>query len=274
MNEGRHDEPPRSANDDESPFLAYAMPQAESASGRSTALDQLLRTFLASALVGGLTIALTGVPYYLELRHQIVMDWTREGFLFFFFGCGIGAATGAGSIGGMLLVRRWLGSSRGLVRALVTVLGAMLGVAILGTMPGSIGTAYFGAKQAPFVGLAAISVVPFTGALVLAALVARADVRASEERVGWGWCVLSSLLAVVPLAGAGVALALAVPDDVALAWMRAGARDLAPGPEGFAGGLVLLGGGMGAALGAALGLHAGLTTVLVRLRATAPSATD
>ena len=73
-----------------------------------------------------------------------------EGALLFLFGCGIGAAVGAGSMVGMLLMRRIFGTAfRGTVRAMATVLGATLGVALLGSLPGSIGTAYFGAKPMP-----------------------------------------------------------------------------------------------------------------------------
>lgn len=218
--------------------------------------------------MGGLTSAVIGVWYYFAIADAVEMDWVREGALFFLFGCGTGAATGAGSLIGMLVVRRWLGpSARGLRAGVVTVLGAMLGVTILGTLPGSIGTAYFGAKKAPFMGLASISVVPFTGALVSAAFVARAEVRDGGRVVSWIWALVSSVLVIVPVAGAGVLLALSVPDDVALAWMRAVARELAPGRDGVVGGLGMLGAVLGAALGAALGLHMGLTTVTARLRA-------
>ncbi len=255
--------------EDDRYLMAYAVPQAASARVTSALLETFPGAFFACALVGGLTSALTGIPYYLEVGDSVAMDWPREGALFFLFGCGIGAAVGAGSMVGMLLMRRLFGTAfRGPVRVMATVLGATLGVALLGTLPGSIGTAYFGAKPMPFVGLAAISVVPFAGALAAATFAGRAEIRDGNEEVSLSFAVASSVLALVPIAGAGVMLALVVPDAVALAWMRSVAADFSTGPD-YLGGLGALGAGMGAALGAALGLHVGLTTAIARLRANA-----
>ena len=220
-----HNRPVRPAKDEDLHAVAYAVPAAPLA--ESVPRDRTLSAFLSCAVAGGLTSALTGIPYYLELRGLIDMDWPREGGLFFLFGCGVGAAVGAGSMGGMAVARRWLSASHTrLARAFATILGATLGVAILGTVPGSIGTAHFGAKHAPFVGIVAITVVPFVGALATAAFAARAELRNAKEEVSWPFAAFCSALALVPLAAAGVAMALAVPDDVALAWMRAAARGL------------------------------------------------
>ncbi len=263
-----HNRPVRPGKDEDLHAVAYAVPAAPLAESL-VPRDRTLSAFLSCALAGGLTSALTGIPYYLELRGLVDMDWPREGGLFFLFGCGIGAAVGAGSMGGMAIARRWLRASPALVRAFATILGATFAVAILGTVPGSIGTAHFGAKHAPFVGLVAITVVPFVGALATAAFAARAELRNAKEEVSWPFAAVCSSLALVPFAAAGVAMALAVPDDVALAWMRAAARGLPPrpdSPDGLADGLALVGAGGGAVLGAALGLHVGVTTVLARLR--------
>lgn len=256
------------SGDDDARHLAYAVPAAEGASIRVAPFDEMLRAFLGCTVVGGLTSGVTGVPYFLALRDRVAMDWPREGSLFFLFGCGIGAAVGAGALGGLVAARRVLGE-RGVLAAIVSVIFAMLGVAIVGVVPGAIGTAYFGAKQAPFMGVAAISVVPFSGAVVSAAFVARADARAHERDVGWGFVVVASFVSLVPVALVGVAIALVVPDEVALDVLRSAAKDLARGPDGFSGGLARMGGGIGALLGAALGLHAGLATVLSRARAVA-----
>jgi hypothetical protein len=254
----------RPGKDEDLHAVAYAVPTAPLVES-SVHRDRTLSAFLSCAAAGGLTSTLTGIPYCLELRGLVAMDWPREGGLFFLFGCGIGAAVGAGSMGGMAIARRWLRASHALVRASATILGSTFGVAILGTVPGSIGTAHFGAKEAPFVGLVAITVVPFVGALATAAFAARAELRNAKEEVSWPFAALCSTLAIVPLAAAGIAVALTVPDDVALAWMRSAARALEP-RDGLAGGLGLVGAGGGAVLGAALGLHVGVTTVLARLR--------
>jgi len=258
--------PVRARKDDDLHAVAYAVPTAPLADS-STPHDLTLSAFLSCAVVGGLTSLLSGIPYYLELRGVFEIDWPREGGLYFLFGCGIGAAVGAGSMGGMGAARRLVSASRGgLLRALATSVGATLGVALLGTVPGAIGTAYFGAKHAPFVGVAAIAVVPFVGALATAAFAARSELRSSNVEVSWGFAALCSAFALVPLAAVGIGVAFGVPDDVALGWMRSAATSVGPRPGPFAEGLALVGALGGAVLGAALGLHVGVTTVLARTR--------
>jgi hypothetical protein len=196
------------------------------------------------------------------------MDWGKEGSLFVALGASIGVALAVGACLG-IATARGLRPHEGLARRGLTVALAAALTALVGTLPGAVAAAYFGAKHAPFMGISAIVLAPFVGALASAVVIARAALAHEARDVALGWLVVASLVALVPFVAVGGAVVGAVSDDEALRAMVEGAAALSTSSSSGVdpAGLARLGAIVGAALGAMLGGHAGLTVAFASSRA-------
>jgi hypothetical protein len=221
------------------------------------------RALVAGAACGLASGALAGIPYLLAHVGQFEVDWSRLAVAFTLFSIATGASIGVGTASGMLIADR-VGSR--LAGAASALIGATLGGALVGTMPGAFGTAYFGRQHTPFVGTAAIAVLPFAGVLALSALVADIDRRAAGDRPRLLPHLIDAFLMTIPFAAAGGALVVFVGDDGVLRMVQRYNMDRWVRGDDVAWSLALLGSSFGAVLGAALGAHVGGTAALARVR--------
>jgi hypothetical protein len=272
------------ADADDPALRAYVAPGAPPKRVAHGARDMLTRATFSGAACGALVGALDGLPYYVAHHHDVAFDWTVTAIVYEALSVATGAFVGLGTAAGILLgdrlVRRFREDASG--QPLTALVGATMGGAILGILPGAVATMYFGSRQAPFFGTAALAVGPLAGILVISALVASADHRrgGGDEVRGPGFGVFLgyALQSLIPLAIVGGALTAYVDDETALRWMRHVAWGMKgpsssppemppPDVRDLAMGLGILGVGLGVALGAMLGLHVGTTTALARWRA-------
>lgn len=253
--------------DDEAP-LGFAATTEPASDQRPSWGARAVRVSGACGAFGGLTSAVAGVPYYLAFAGKIAMDWGKEGSLFVALGASIGVALAVGACLG-IATARGLRPHDGLVRRVLTVVLSAALTALVGTLPGAVGAAYFGAKHAPFMGISAIVLAPFVGAVASAFVVARAALSHEGRALTTGWLAVVAVVALVPFVSAGGFVALVVSDDEALRAMIQGAAALSSSTtdDMDPAGLARLGAIVGAALGAMLGGHTGLTVALASSRA-------
>jgi len=224
------------------------------------------RALVVGAACGLASGALAGVPYWTTYSASVPMDWTKLAVVFFLFSLGTGACIGVGTAAGILMVDRLATRYRGAGSAFA---GATIGGALVGTIPGAFGAAYFGGQNAPFMGTAVVAVLPFGGVLALSALVADIDRRAAGVRPRLLTLIAYAVLTLVPFVAAGVAFVAYVGDEGLL---RAARGMLPSGSDRWMRGeevtwsLAALGLAWGSVLGGALGAHVGATTALARLR--------
>lgn len=215
------------------------------------------RALFVGAACGLGSGALAGVPYWLSYAHRYTAPWTMLAIAFAFFSVGTGACVGVGSAAGMLMVDRFASRFRGAASAFG---GATIGGALVGIVPGAVGTAYFGDQPAPFMGTTAIAILPFAGVLALSALVADIDRRAAGSKPKLAWLALYAITTLIPFLATGIVFVLTVGED---GLARIG-REMLPGPGTAS--LAVLGSSYGMVIGGALGAHVGLTTAVARLR--------
>lgn len=253
--------------DDDAP-LGFAATTEPASDGRPSWGARAVRVSAACGAFGGLTSVVSGVPYYLAFAGKIAMDWGKEGSLFVALGASIGVAVAVGACLGIATARGLRPHDGPVRRGLTVVLAAAL-TGLVGTLPGAVGAVYFGAKHAPFMGVSAIVLAPFVGALASAFVVARASLLHEGRTLATGWLAVASLVALVPFVSAGGFVALVVSDDEALRAMIQGAAALSSSAteDIDPAGLARLGAIVGAGLGAMLGGHAGLTVALASSRA-------
>lgn len=226
-------------------------------------LAVIARALVVGAACGLASGALAGVPYLVAYADKIPLDWSRLALAFTLFAVGTGAAVGVGSATGILLADRIATRLRGATSALF---GATIGGALVGTMPGAVGTAYFGRQPAPFVGTAAIAILPFAGVLALSALVADIDRRASGHRARLFAHLVDASVMTIPFAAAGGAVVVFVGDDRILRMVQRFNMERWVNGDDLLLSLAALGAAYGVLLGAALGAHVGGTTALARSR--------
>lgn len=215
------------------------------------------RALFVGAACGLASGALAGIPYWLAYAHRYTAPWTMLAIAFALFSLGTGACVGVGSATGMLMVDRLASRFRGAASAFG---GATIGGALVGIVPGAVGTAYFGEQPAPFMGTTTIAILPFAGVLALSALVADIDRRAAGSNPKLVWLVVYAIATIVPFLAVGALFVVSVGED---GLARIG-REMLPGPGPAS--LAVLGSSYGMVLGGALGAHVGLTTAVARLR--------
>lgn len=241
----------------------YAAPKTDAATVLGP-LAVVARALLVGAACGLGSGALAGIPYWVAHAGEVRIDWSRLALTFTLFAIGTGASVGVGSATGILLADRLASRFRGGASAL---LGATIGGGLVGTMPGAVGTAYFGRQPAPFVGTAVIAILPFAGVLALSALVADIDRRAAGQRPKLVPHFVDAFAMTIPFAAAGGALVVFVGDERILRMVqRFNMERWVNGDDLFLS-LAALGAAYGVLLGAALGAHVGGTTALARARA-------
>ena len=249
------DAPPRpllEARDSLGPVVAN-----ESASSRPVALAG--RVARAGA-VGGLFASLVaGVPYYLAVRDTLPLPWLRLAPLFVAFVVACGAVYAAGAAYGVRALARAFRPSGPLPRALVAVVGAALGAALVGPLPGAVGLASFGSLPYPFMGTATLAIAPSIGTALATFALAATTGDASRPRLSARAALAT--LAVTALFCALGAFAIGTLDD---ATVVAAFRDAttAAGHEDSPLGLGIVGLFVGALLGVGLGCQMGLASAL------------
>lgn len=226
-------------------------------------LAVVARALVVGALCGLGSGALAGIPYLLAHAGKVPLDWSRLALAFAVFAIGTGASVGVGSASGILLADKIASRLRGGASAIV---GATIGGALVGTMPGAVGTAYFGRQPAPFVGTAVIAILPFAGVLALSALVADIDRRAAGQRASLVPHLLDASAMTIPFAAAGGALVVFVGDERILRMVQRFNMERWVHGDDLLLSLAGLGAAYGVVLGAALGAHVGGTTALARSR--------
>lgn len=255
---------PRSADELQ---LAYAAPVAESTPPMFGPREFFWRAVVAGVANVGAAGTLDGIGYLVLFHDRVAMDWAAVGSLFALFvlseGLAFGAGTGGGIIAADAIVARVHPKSPR--RPAAAVIGATIGGAIAVVIPSAIGTLYFGSKRAPFMGTAAIAIVPVVFVLSASTMIASADARVRDVSPKRSSLIGYSFAAVTPLAALAALVTASLDDDSVPTWAR-GIADADAGPEIYGLGLFVVGAILGTALGAALGLHVGVTTAVTRWR--------
>lgn len=249
-------EPDPSARKDEEPGPDSLSPHiaSERSPQRSVSGGVLHAAFAGG--IGGLIAGLFGgIPYFVQFRGE-VMPWRELGTAFFAFVIGAGAVYSAGARAGVRVVDHVRGE-----RPSNALVGAIVGGALVGPIPGAVGVTYFGSQPYAFMGTVMLALAPFVGASVTSAMIARADRKRAGAPASRMSMLGASIVSSVLFGAIGTVAVFTIDDDVMLEWFRAGARDAA---GNLSLGLASVGVTAGAVLGAFIGGHCGVTVALAR----------
>ncbi len=194
----------------------------------------------------GLVSSFSGLPYFVEnAARQPPVAWAILGALFVALLVVTGAMHGGAIVASVAAADRWFGRRAAWGPPLVAA--AVTGV--LSSIPGGIGTAYFGGKPLPYMGNAAVFAIP--GVMSVGLAIASAWLDGGARLCAAPRAAAAGVALVAPIAAGFAVLFSFASDDDALHFFQT-----MP--------LVPLGVGLGALLGALYGLYAGAVVSLTR----------